>query len=50
MKYYVNGREKEPINDDIDEKPKIVIDQGKAFCQRIKFVMRLTERISKPQK
>ena len=45
MKYYVNGREKEPINDDIDEKPKIVIDQGKAFCQRIKFVMRLKRRM-----
>ena len=45
MKYYVNGRGKEPINDDIDEKPKIVIDQGKAFCQRIKFVMRLKRRM-----
>ena len=33
------------IKDDIDEKPKIVIDQGKAFCQRIKFVMRLKRRM-----
>ena len=45
MKYYGDGRGKETTNDEFDEKPKVVINQGKAFCQRIKFVMRLKRRM-----
>ncbi len=37
------GEDESENNDDSD--PKIVIDPAKAFCQRVKFVMRLKRRM-----
>ena len=38
--------ETEITNEDYcDQQPQVVIDPGRAFCQRIKFVMRMKRRM-----
>ena len=38
--------ETEIMNEDYcDKQPQVVIDPGRAFCQRIKFVMRMKRRM-----